>query len=623
MQSIQIGQRGAAATWVPDDPGELLRLAIQVGGIGIYETDFEQDRTRFSPELCAMLGLPEGTEMTHADASLLFHEHDRAEVLASVVSAGHSQSDGRWSGVHRVVRADGITRWVSIHGRRYYRDTVNGRKAVRSIGTVIDVTHLKEAEAAVRDSELRLRLALDAAQMGTFEADIAGTHAIIDEQEAHLLGLPTATRIVAIDELRARMPFEDLRVSDEKRTRLEARESDYHHEFRFRMPDGSERWLCAYAAIRANRIFGVSFDVTERKHAETALRQSEDRLRIATEAAALGVFERDVKRDGTVWANDRTYEILDRTRADDPLTSQQILDYVHPEDLRGVKKAIKDAMRAGGNFHVTCRIRKEESSQRWLQVSGTYELDDAGEPTRHIGVIADVTERKMLEQEAEELAERLANLQEEERRRIAQELHDSTAQHLVAANLNLMSIRANAGPGSKKDKLWDDVEASMHEAMKELRTFSYLMHPPALRVDGLRSTILQFADGYADRSGLMVVLRSTPKIDKLPFKVQRALFRIVQEAFANVHRHASASKVFVDFRDIAGRLHLVITDDGRGMTDTSKPEERTPIRSGVGLRGMEMRVSQFGGKLRVRTGPHGTRIHTSLPFEQARDRKST
>ena len=284
------------------------------------------------------------------------------------------------------------------------------------------------------------------------------------------------------------------------------------------MPDGSERWLSGHAAIRSNRIFGVNFDVTERKRAEVALRESETRLRIATSGAALGVFERDVKTDRTVWVNDRMYEIFGRSRADGSLSRQQFVDdYLHPDDAYAFEEALQDAMRTGGNFHAICRIRRK-SELRWLQIDGKFELTDTGEPSRLVGVVADITERKTLEQEAEELSERLVNLQEEERQRIAQELHDSTAQHLVAANLNLMSLRSKAGSGSEEAELWDEVEASMQEALKELRTFSYLMHPPTLHADGLRSTIRQYIDGYANRSGLTVKFRSSPKVDKLPFR---------------------------------------------------------------------------------------------------------
>ena len=260
---------------------------------------------------------------------------------------------------------------------------------------------------------------------------------------------------------------------------------------------------------------------------------------------------------------------------------------------------------------------------RWLQIDGKFELTDTGEPLRLVGVVADITERKTLEQEAEELSERLVNLQEEERQRIAQELHNSTAQHLVAANLNLMSLRSKAGSGSDEVALWDEVEASMEEALKELRTFSYLMHPPTLHADGLRSTIRQYIDGYANRSGLTVKLRSSPKVDKLPFRMQRSLLRIVQEALANVHRHASASHVSVELRRIAGRLHLIVTDDGRGVAGMSEHEGRAPFRPGVGIRGIRARVRQFGGEVRIRMGSRGTTVHAVVPVGHARRRKAS
>ena len=193
---------------------------------------------------------------------------------------------------------------------------------MRSIGTVIDITHLKETEAALRESELRLRFALDAAQMGTFDVDMAATQALIDVQEARLLGLPENTRVVSVDELRKRVPLEDLQTSDVKQKRLTGGGEAYHHEFRMHMPDGSERWLSAYADIRSDRIFGVNFDVTERKRSEAALQESAARLRIATSGAALGVFSGMQKSDHAVWENDRLSEIFGRSRTDGPLSKQ-------------------------------------------------------------------------------------------------------------------------------------------------------------------------------------------------------------------------------------------------------------------------------------------------------------
>ena len=602
----------ASSICASNESDELLRLAVQVGGIGIYDTDFELNRTRFSPELCAILGLPIGTQMTYAEASQLFHEHERANLHAITEAARNSPDEGKWHGEYRILRADGSVRWVSIHGRRYYRESASGRQVVRSIGTVIDITHLKETEAALRESEIRLRLALEAGQMGTFEADIAGSEAIIDAQEAVLLGLPPATRSVTADELRKRIPLEDLRASDAKKERLQQFDEAYHHEFRLRMPEGSERWLSAHAAVRSNRIFGVNFDVTQRKRAEAALRESEARLRVAVNGAALGIFERDIKAERTVWVNERMYEIFGRTRADGPLTRQEFIENcLHPDDAHAFESSLNTAMRTDGNFHAICRIRQKGGALRWVQFDGKFELNESLEPSRFVGVAADITEHKALEQEAKELSERLITLQEDERQRIAHELHDSTAQHLVAANLNLMTIRSNAGFGRHCTKLLDEVEASMQEALKELRTYSYLMHPPALHADGLRSTLRKYIGGYADRARLSVKFRSSPKADKLALRMQRALLRIVQEALANVHHHASASQVAVELRYIAGRLHLTISDNGRGMCE---PVGRARARPGLGIPGIKARVRQFGGNLRIRSGPQGTRIHAVVPL---------
>jgi PAS domain S-box-containing protein len=588
---------------------------VRVGGIGIFETDFQRNRTRFSPELCAILGVPEGTEMPYVQACLLFDQRDRDDVRAKVEAADNPIDQGRWTGVHRVVRVDGAVRWVSIHGRRDYRVTPLGRRVVRSLGSVIDISHLKETEESLRHSELRLRLALEATQMGTVEADTEGREASIDAQQARLLGLPEGTRVVSQDECRCRIPTEDLDTSDEKKRRLVEHNELYHHEFRIRMPDGSDRWLSAHATVRANRMFGVTRDITQRKRAEIALRESEARLRLAVGAAALGVFEWDMTSNRTVWENDRMYDIFGHTRDDGTLTWERFVrDYLHPDDIHAFETALQEALRSGGNLQLTCRIMQKGGSQRWVDINGRFEPQPQGSAMRLLGVVADITKRKDLEHQADEHSDQLNALQEEERRRIAQELHDSTVQHLVAASLNLMSLRANP---EENETRWNEVEASMEEALRELRTFSYLMHPPALRAGGLTLALRQFVDGFASRAKLAMRLRLSSTVDSLPFRMQRSLLRIVQEALANVHRHASATKASIELRRLGGHVHLVITDNGHGLSEFDS-ETGAPLHPGVGIRGIKARVVQLGGDLRLRTAPSGTRLHAAIPLNADR-----
>jgi PAS domain S-box-containing protein len=506
---------------------------------------------------------------------------------------------------YRLRRHDGAYRWVDDIGIPRY---AGAGAFLGYIGSCTDISDLKDAEASIRESEVRLRLALEAAQMGTFEADLAGTEAIIDAQEARLLGLPDGTRAVSIEKMRTYISVDDLEASDLKQERLTKEGEPYQHEFRFRMPDGSERWLNGRADIRGNRIFGVNFDVTERKLAEAQLRESEERLRIATNAASLGVFERDLNSDRANWLNDRMYAIFERSRAEGPLTNKVFVkDYLHRDDVKEFVRARQRALAGDGELHLICRIRLPNGVQRWIRIEGKYEFTEGREPWRLVGVVADITQQKVLEQEATELSERLIKLQEDERQRIAHELHDSTMQHLVAVSLNLMGLRPADGLSKEENRRWDETEGCLHEAMKEIRTFSYLMHPPALAAAGLNSTIREYVAGFSDRSKLAVQVRLSWRLDRLSIEKKRTLLRIIQEALANVHRHAAASFVRVDGRYIGNRVHLIIDDDGRGYQDNEA------ARLGGGVRGMQARTERWGGQLRIRAKMKGTRVHAVLP----------
>jgi len=259
-------------------------------------------------------------------------------------------------------------------------------------------------------------------------------------------------------------------------------------------------------------------------------------------------------------------------------------------------------------YHHEFRLQMPDGSERWLSGHAAIRSN------RIFGVNFDITERKKLEQRAKELSECLVTIQEEERQRISQELHDSTSQHFVAANLTLMSLRPKAGLTSDEIRRWDETETYLQEGMRELRTFSYLMHPPTLQSDGLHFAIRQYVRGYIDRSGLEVRVRSNPKLDTLPYQIQRTLLRIVQEALANVHRHAIASRVALDLRCIGDAVHVIVSDNGSGGKSKNGKPNFSP---GCGILGMTARVHQYDGGLRIHTSAHGTTVHALLPASAA------
>ncbi len=249
--------------------------------------------------------------------------------------------------------------------------------------------------------------------------------------------------------------------------------------------------------------------------------------------------------------------------------------------------------------------------QRWFRLRANRFR--AGADARIVVAHEDITDVIAAREEVGELSERLLALQEEERRRIAAELHDSTAQHLVAAGLSLMQVEALGVPPAGR-RILDELDRSLEEALRELRIFTYLLHPPGLESDGLSDTVRAFTKGFADRTGLRVSANVAEEVNALSADLQHTLFRIVQEGLANVHRHAGASRAIISLRFTAREAILCIGDDGRGMRPRRGESLAGRTSLGVGIPGMRIRLSQFGGDLRIRSNRRGTVIRAAVPW---------
>jgi signal transduction histidine kinase len=175
-----------------------------------------------------------------------------------------------------------------------------------------------------------------------------------------------------------------------------------------------------------------------------------------------------------------------------------------------------------------------------------------------------------------------------------------------------MRIRASLGDPVSAERLCDEVDASIDEALREIRAFAYLLYPQDLAIGGLKATIEHYAKGFAARTSLGVSTRIASDVDRLPYEKQRSLLRVVQEALTNVFRHAKATEVEIVLEVADGRVRLMISDDGRGMpVATSRPGTRA-ISLGVGIPAMRARLQQIGGTLEIRSGPAMRRSGTVL-----------
>ncbi|MGH9858968.1 MAG: sensor histidine kinase [Candidatus Acidiferrales bacterium] len=237
-------------------------------------------------------------------------------------------------------------------------------------------------------------------------------------------------------------------------------------------------------------------------------------------------------------------------------------------------------------------------------------------PERHLSCLRDITERRRAEDSLHQLAQRLLTMQDEERRRIARELHDSTGQCLAATILNLEFVsRDEAALGPRARKALHDAIAHATTCAGEVRAISYLLHPPMLDEAGLAAALRWYVAGFGERSGVAVQLDLPQNLDRLQPRLRTALFRIVQEALTNIHRHAGSPSAQVRVVIEDNSLVLQVSDQGRGMPAEILSDPGGIRGLGVGLAGMHERVRQFGGELGIKSGNSGTTVVAKFPLE--------
>lgn len=215
-----------------------------------------------------------------------------------------------------------------------------------------------------------------------------------------------------------------------------------------------------------------------------------------------------------------------------------------------------------------------------------------------------------------QLSARLLRLRDEERRRIARELHDSTGQLLAAISMNIGVISNEREKlGASAQACLDESDNLVKEVSREVRTISYLLHPPQLEEAGLASAIRWYIEGFAERGKIETVLDMPTDFQRYSNELEISLFRVVQECLTNVHLHSGATKAEVRITRDDGYINLEVSDDGKGIPLEKQMELNSSETFGVGVRGMRERMRQFGGSLEIRSSKHGTVVTAHLPVE--------
>jgi signal transduction histidine kinase len=286
-------------------------------------------------------------------------------------------------------------------------------------------------------------------------------------------------------------------------------------------------------------------------------------------------------------------------------------------------------VQSGENYESEYRIRGRNGHYRWFRARAVPICDLEGKIVKWYGTCSDIHDSKVLEQSMRDsalqlermvddrtaalrrLSVRLLTMQDDERRRIARELHDGLGQDLAAAKMMMDGI---VGTKTVQSNLKAAAEASetIDRAIRQVRSLSHLLHPPLLDEVGLLSALHWYLDGLSKRSGIETSLDvQPPEFPRLTADLETAIFRIVQEALTNVYRHSGAQKAWVTLQQSKNLVLVKIRDDGKGIE--SPVAELRPGSIGIGIGGMSQRAKEFGGELRLVNADPGTLVEVAIP----------
>jgi PAS domain S-box-containing protein len=368
------------------------------------------------------------------------------------------------------------------------------------------------------------------------------------------------------------------------------------------------------------QVIATFTDLTQQKRSEEALRRSEAEFRIIFENAAIGIALVDPA--GRPLRSNRALQTM-LGYSNDELTAITFVHVTHPNDVTLDSSLFQDVVDGRlDRYQIKKRYIRKDGEVCWarLMVSALREAD--GSLQYCVAMVEDITARELAEQSIRQLSTRMLRIQEEEQRRIAREVHDSTSQEMTALTLNLGALLIAEDKFSPKArKQISESLALAKRVAREIRTFSYLLHPPMLSELGLWAALRLFVQEFRERSGLRVNLQISGTLEgtKLDPGHEMTLFRFVQEALANIHRHSGSRTASVDIQLHNRWIKASVTDTGRGIA----PKMLRDIQSahgrigGVGIPGMKERIGNVGGHLEIESNARGTTITAMLPAEFA------
>jgi PAS domain S-box-containing protein len=348
----------------------------------------------------------------------------------------------------------------------------------------------------------------------------------------------------------------------------------------------------------------LEIEVVQRKRAETQSRELIDAIPQQIWSGP---------PDGTIdYCNDRWRSYMGMELGE--LRGDGWQSMLHPDDREQVLHAWHESVTQGTPYEQEERHRRADGTYRWFLARSVPLRDGEGRVVRWYGTNTDIEDRKRAEEDGRRLSEQLLRSQDEERRRIARDLHDDLGQDLFAANLALGQLSTIISDERPRQSL-SEAREMIRTCAEKVRTIAHLLHPPELELLGLRSALVAYVDGFGERSGIQVAVDIPTELPKLTRAVETALLKMTQECLLNTQRHSKSSKAQMRIEFDSNQITLLMRDDGIGkQLAKSNMVEGSQPTLGVGLAGMAERMKELGGRLEITSGRSGTSVKATLPL---------
>jgi PAS domain S-box-containing protein len=509
------------------------------------------------------------------------------------------------------------------------RDELEARVAQRTeelaranLSLNLEIVERRGVEARLKESEARFRVIVETSPVPLCITSMPqGDILYMNQPMRELFGLDTTQAALG--------NIIDLYVSPKERGELVCHLRDEgslrNAELGFRRPDGTSFWAVANARVATYgdvpAIYVGLYDITARRKADEKLRASEASLANAQRLARLGDWAWDRDSGLTHWSTG-LYRILGLESLVAKPCYSAYLALVHPDDQATVRRAVRGLLAKGQSFGIDHRITSPDGTTRIVRLQA--ELVDAreGQSWGIVGTVQDITERKRTEEELlasreqlRELSAYLEAIREEERRRIALEIHDELGQLLTALKMDVALLKMRVVADAEATRKIDDIRELVEKTIWMVRNVASHLRPAALNF-GIVSALEWLAEDFSRRNGMPCQLVVRGGEPSLADAHATAVFRIVQESLTNVSRHAGASRVAVTLVSTDLALDLRVSDDGQGFDLDSAQGGYS-----YGLLGMSERARLIGGTLQVDSAPGaGTMVSINLPLDSGQER---